>query len=136
MIETPCPRRSKRGIGFGVRALASLLASTNIASGSIMPVLTPNFGDNIPKVYNGSPKLAKPPGPIGKNTGDQIIAGNLQHHTDGLTDGGDSSSNSEPPKLLVPRVIIDVEKISGTVAAQLAARLLGHVLFLKNQIPL
>jgi hypothetical protein len=101
-----------------------------------MPVLTPNFGDNIPKIYNGSLKLAKSPEPIDKDTGGQIIAGNLQHHRDGLTDGGDSSSNSEPPKLLVPRVIIDVESISGTVAAQLAARLLGHVLFLKNQIPL
>lgn len=36
----------------------------------------------------------------------------------------------------IPRVILDVESITNTLAAQLATSLLGHVLFLKSQIPL
>ncbi|KAJ7573997.1 hypothetical protein C8J56DRAFT_980449 [Mycena floridula] len=35
----------------------------------------------------------------------------------------------------IPRVILDADVVSGAMAAQLATSLLGHVLFLKSQVP-
>ena len=39
-------------------------------------------------------------------------------------------------KSRVPVVLLDVDAISDAVAARLATSLLGHVLYLKNQVPL
>lgn len=36
----------------------------------------------------------------------------------------------------LPVVVLDVDVLTDTIAARLATSLLGHVLFLKNQIPL
>ena len=39
-------------------------------------------------------------------------------------------------KLNVPTVVLDTPAVSHTMAAALALALLGHTLFLKNQVPL
>ena len=48
------------------------------------------------------------------------------------------ASTDEPARTegRIPRVCLDVEGISDVLAARLAICLLGHVLFLKNQVPL
>lgn len=55
-----------------------------------------------------------------------------------------SSSAAEAPVVLdappsrsrIPSITLPAEKVSGAVAAQLGMSLLGHVLYLKNQVPL
>jgi len=42
----------------------------------------------------------------------------------------------ETPTRRIPEVHLDVDFITDVIAARLATSLLGHVLFLKNQVPL
>lgn len=55
-------------------------------------------------------------------------------------DNGTNNSNESPQAVentsQLPIVVLEVDCITDTVAARLATSLLGHVLFLKNQIPL
>lgn len=55
-------------------------------------------------------------------------------------DNGTNNSNESPQPVentsQLPIVVLEVDYITDTVAARLATSLLGHVLFLKNQIPL
>ena len=44
--------------------------------------------------------------------------------------------SSNGPQLTIPAVRLDVDRISSSMAAQLASSLVSHVLFLKSQIPL
>lgn len=46
------------------------------------------------------------------------------------------ASNEHRPVNAYPVVQLDVDALSDAVAARLAASLLAHVLFLKNQVPL
>lgn len=50
--------------------------------------------------------------------------------------GGNGGGISEEVSSAYPVVRLDVEKITDAVAGRLATTLLGHVLFLKNQVPL
>jgi hypothetical protein len=47
----------------------------------------------------------------------------------------EKSSDAETPST-VSKFPLDVENISAEIAADLASALVGHVLFLKNQVPL
>ena len=48
----------------------------------------------------------------------------------------DPDNQTDTHRCKVPMVKLDTETIPDTVAANLASSLLGHVLFLKNQVPL
>lgn len=65
-----------------------------------------------------------------------------QKHTEKIVEEANGTNNNneslqavENPSQL-PVVVLDVDCITDTLAARLAISLLGHVLFLKNQIPL
>jgi hypothetical protein len=47
-----------------------------------------------------------------------------------------ATTSCEITKLNLPVVALDVDVVTDAIAARLATSLLGHVLFLKNQIPL
>ncbi|KAJ6615531.1 hypothetical protein B0H10DRAFT_2040881 [Mycena sp. CBHHK59/15] len=47
----------------------------------------------------------------------------------------ESPSLSGPPSSTVSKVPLDIEKISADIASDLALTFIGHVLFLKNQVP-
>ena len=47
-----------------------------------------------------------------------------------------TAPNGDRPPNAYPVVQLDVDALSDAVAARLAASLLAHVLFLKNQVPL
>ena len=47
-----------------------------------------------------------------------------------------TATNGDRPPNAYPVVQLDVDALSDAVAARLAASLLAHVLFLKNQVPL
>lgn len=56
-----------------------------------------------------------------------------------LTEGPHPTTDSlaeDSPMNAYPVVRLDVDTISDAVASRLATSLLGHVLFLKNQVPL
>jgi len=50
--------------------------------------------------------------------------------------GGNGGGTSQEVSNAYPVVRLDVESITDAIAGRLATTLLGHVLFLKNQVPL
>jgi hypothetical protein len=50
--------------------------------------------------------------------------------------GQDSDGQSSHPPSTVSKISLDIENISAEIASDLASTLVGHVLFLKNQVPL
>jgi hypothetical protein len=53
-----------------------------------------------------------------------------------MSENSDSDRLVDEPSRKIPRIILAEDAISDVVTAQLATSILGHVLFLKNQVPL
>ena len=45
-------------------------------------------------------------------------------------------TTTAPPTSMVPTVVLDTDVVSHNMAARLCISFLGHLLFLKNQVPL
>ncbi|KAK7691094.1 hypothetical protein QCA50_006197 [Cerrena zonata] len=59
----------------------------------------------------------------------------LADKTNGSTHDNNRQETVVPRKFKIPAMILDTESISTAMAARLASSLIGHVLFLKSQIP-
>lgn len=95
------------------RACSTLLCFLHPSSPHTMPYLAPNPEHIVPVSPAGSSKAVATvmmPPPI------------------------DFDDEEEPPR--IPTVVLDVDEIADDMAARMATSLLGHVLFLKGQIPL
>lgn len=108
-------KRSRDVIHLPNIIFLNLLATILILNIPIMPLVTPQQPPgvgftglkNVDEPANGVADVARPP------SIDEVTA-----------------------KSGVPVVRLDVDAISDAVAARLATSLLGHVLYLKNQVPL
>ncbi|KAJ3789989.1 hypothetical protein GGU10DRAFT_341908 [Lentinula aff. detonsa] len=86
-----------------------------------------------------TPFAAPPLTNLSNHTGEStILIHNTQMNTSNVVDlqtetSAENTGNNSTRK--IPRVRVDVDTIPDMMAAKLATSLLGHVLFLKNQIP-
>lgn len=92
-----------------------------------MPILTPALN---PPGFEPEAQQ-KPIDVVG--TVDQLDSASLSPN---LTPQKSQSSSAELPKSKIPSITLLSDVITDSMAARLGASLLGHVLFLKNQVPL
>ncbi|KAF7354674.1 hypothetical protein MSAN_01381100 [Mycena sanguinolenta] len=89
-----------------------------------MPVLTPSLSPPISVPFTDGSNTKIPSGSGLKTTLTGVMAPSLE---------SDEKSSDTPST--VSKLSLDVENISAEVAADLSSALVGHVLFLKNQVP-
>ncbi|KAF7331032.1 hypothetical protein MVEN_02443500 [Mycena venus] len=90
-----------------------------------MPVLTPSLSPPISEPSTGDLSNTIPSGSDAK-TGVAAVV---------MPPSQDSEAKPSEPPSTVSRVSLDVEHINAEIASDLASALVGHVLFLKNQVP-
>ena len=97
-----------------------------------MPILTPSFLPHPPGLSSHSPSSKAT---CLRAPGSQVPTPPTSPEQDAVTQRSDP-----PPKrecaLKIPSVNLEVPSIQENMAASLAIALLGHVLFLKSQVPL
>lgn len=100
-----------------------------------MPILTPSYLPHPPTLSSHSPFCASSKATCLGAPGSQVPTPPTSPEQDAVTQRSDA-----PPKreraLKIPSVKLEVPSIQENMAATLAIALLGHVLFLKSQVPL
>ncbi|KAF9475820.1 hypothetical protein BDN70DRAFT_840292 [Pholiota conissans] len=99
-----------------------------------MPILTPEAVPPLPKTFGGAYNGQDRP-PTAKATSTPVLVEKLIKELPRSHPKLEQPPIENGPKNAYPVVKLDVDTISEAVAGRLATSLLGHVLFLKNQVP-